>query len=153
SIPGSPEAFVKEVEAKVGFWPGGVDSSNLTRGLIGEQVWFEQTERLANYIKNLVLFNFKQPEWDLFFTYLPIIDDVEHRYLLRYPRQADYNAENGKRRAQYSRRVEWAYQQADKILKEWMDAAPPETNFIIVSDHGMVPTHTTVLINKFLAES
>src|SRR5262249_44411657 len=50
-------------------------------------------------------------------------------------------------------RVEWAYQQADKILKEWMDAAPPETNFIIVSDHGMVPTHTTVLINKFLAES
>lgn len=153
SNPGGPAEFVKEIEERVGFWPGGVDSQNQNKGLISEQVWFEQTERLANYIKNLTLFNFRQPEWDLLFTYIPIIDDVEHRYLLRDPRQADYNAEDGQRRERYERRVEWAYQMADRTLKEWMNAAPPDTNFIVVSDHGMVPMHTTLMINNFLAQS
>src|SRR5205085_3293535 len=69
------------------------------------------------------------------------------------PRQADYDAEDGARRVRYAQRIEWAYQQADRVLKEWMDAAPPETNFIIVSDHGMVPTHTTILLHNFLAQS
>lgn len=153
AIPGAPEAFVKDIENNVGFWPGGIDNLNLTRGLISEAVWFEQLERLTAFMKNYVLYNFRQPDWDLLFTYLPIIDDVEHRFLLRDPRQADYNAEDGARRARYARRVEWAYQQADRVLKEWMDAAPPETNFIVVSDHGMIPVHTTVMINNYLAAS
>lgn len=153
SIPGAPEAFVNEVAAKIGFWPGQIDNPNLTRGLISEQVWFEQLDRIGNYLKNLVLLNFKQPDWDLLFTYLPIIDDVEHRYLLRDPRQADYDTEGGQRRARYAKYVEAVYQRADRILKDWMEAAPPETNFIVVSDHGMVPVHTTVLINNYLAAS
>jgi predicted AlkP superfamily pyrophosphatase or phosphodiesterase len=153
SNPGGPAEFVGEIETKIGFWPGEVDNPNQNRGLIDEQVWFEQVERLTGYIKNLTLFNFKQPEWDLLFTYFPILDDIEHRYLLRDPRQADYDAEDGQRRERYARRVEWAYQQIDKTLKELMDAAPPETNFIVVSDHGMVPTHTAIMINNFLAES
>jgi predicted AlkP superfamily phosphohydrolase/phosphomutase len=153
SIPGAPEEFVKGIEAGVGFWPGQVDGENLKRGLISEQVFFEQAERIAGYIKSIVLANFKQPEWDLLFTYLPIIDDVEHRYLLRDPRQADYEAEAGRRRERYASRVEGVYQQADRVLKEWMDAAPPETNFIVVSDHGMMPTHTAILINNYLAEA
>jgi predicted AlkP superfamily phosphohydrolase/phosphomutase len=153
SNPGAPEELVKKIEATIGFWPGQSDNPNQNRGLISEQVWLEQAERLTSYIKNLTLFNFKQHEWDLLFTYFPILDDVEHRYLLRDPRQADYDAEDGQRRERYARRVEWAYQQIDKILKELMDAAPPETNFVVVSDHGMVPTHTAIMINNFLAES
>ena len=151
--PGAPEEFVKEIEAKVGFWPGEIDHANRNRDLISEQVWFEQAERLTSYIKNVTLLNFKQPEWDLLFTYMPILDDVQHRYLLRNPRQADYNAEDGQRRVRYAQRVEWAYQQVDRILKELMNAAPPEANFIVVSDHGQVPIHTVITINNFLVEA
>jgi predicted AlkP superfamily pyrophosphatase or phosphodiesterase len=153
SNPGAPEEFVKKIESTIGFWPGQPDNPNQNRGLISEQVWFEQAERLTGYLKNVTIFNFKQAEWDLFVTYFPILDDVEHRYLLRDPRQADYDAEDGQRRERYARRVEWAYRQVDKILKELMDAAPPEANFVIVSDHGMVPTHTAIMLNNFLAES
>jgi predicted AlkP superfamily pyrophosphatase or phosphodiesterase len=151
--PGGPAEYIGEIEAKIGFWPDGVDNANLKRSLISEQVWFEQAERLTDYLKDLTLFNFKQPEWDLLFAYFPILDDIEHRYLLRDPRQADYDAEDGQRRERYARRVEWAYQYVDKILKELMDAAPPEANFVVVSDHGMVPTHTAIMINNLLAES
>jgi predicted AlkP superfamily phosphohydrolase/phosphomutase len=151
--PGGPREFIKEIEERVGFWPGEIDHANRNRDLISERVWFEQADRLTSYIKTLTLHNFKQPEWDLLFTYMPILDDVQHRYLLRNPRQPDYNAEDGQRRARYAQRVEWAYQNVDRILKEWIDAAPPETNFIIVSDHGMVPIHTAVMINNFLAEA
>ena len=153
SIPGAPEEFVKDLEASVGFWPSDGDNSNQNKGLISEQVWFEQVERLTRYLKNITLANLKQPAWDLLFTYLPIIDDVEHRYLLRDPRQPDYDAEDGARRVRFAQRVEWAYQQADRVLKEWMDAAPPETNFIIVADHGMVPVHTTIRLNDFLGQA
>lgn len=153
SLPGAPESFIQDIETNVGFWPGSIDNPNLARGLISEAVWFEEVERNAEYIKRMVLHNFKQPNWDLLFAYLPVIDDVEHRFLLRDPRQADYDAEDGQRRARYARHVEWAYQQADRVLKEWMEAAPPETNFLIVSDHGMVPVHTTVMINNLLAQA
>lgn len=153
SIPGTPEAFVTGLETSVGFWPSGGDSTNQTKGLISEQVWFEQTERLARYLKNITLANLKRSDWDLLITYLPIIDEVEHGYLLRDPRQPDYDAENGARRLRFAQHVEWAYQQADRGLKEWMEAAPPETNFIVVSDHGMIPLHTTILLHNFLAQS
>ena len=31
-----------------------------------------------------------------------------------------------------------------------MDAAPPGTSIIVFSDHGMIPTHSTLLINNYL---
>jgi len=34
-----------------------------------------------------------------------------------------------------------------------MEAAPPGTNFIVVSDHGMIPVHTRVVINSLLAQA
>lgn len=151
--PASPAEYGREVEAQVGFWPGQPDNPNQTRGLISEQVWFEQSDRLAQHIKRLALYNLKRKDWDALFLYFPIVDDITHRYLVRNPRQADYHAEDGNRRARYNGYVERAYREIDRILKELMEAAAPETNFLIISDHGMVPTHTTLLINNFLAQS
>jgi predicted AlkP superfamily pyrophosphatase or phosphodiesterase len=151
--PGKPAEYAREIESQVGFWTGQPDNQSQSRGLISEQVWFEQNERLAQHIKKLTLYNLKRKDWDALFLYFPIVDDVTHRYLVRHPRQADYDAENGNRRIRYSAYVERAYQETDRILKELMEAAPPEANFLIISDHGMVPTHTTVLINNFLAQS
>jgi predicted AlkP superfamily phosphohydrolase/phosphomutase len=153
SNPGSPREFLRDVEAKVGFPPGEGDSQSLNRGLITERMYMEQFERLTRYEKNVVLEHLKRDDWDLLLTYLSITDHVQHRFLVRDARQADYALENGRRRERYARYVEESYREVDAVLKAWMEAAPPGTNFVVVSDHGFVPAHHTVLVNNYLAQS
>jgi len=150
---GRPPEFLAVMESRFGFWPGGPDGRNLRRGLVGETHWRQQAQRLAYYLRDVALANLRRDDWDLFFTYLPLLDEAGHDFLLRDPRQGDYDEEGGERRARYARHIEWAYQTADQILLEWMKAAPPETNFIVVSDHGMIPIHTNVNLNTLLAQA
>jgi len=69
---------------------------------------------------------------------------------VRDPRQNDYALEGGRRRVRYARYIEESYKEVDAVLRAWMDAAPPGTNFVVVSDHGFVPAHSTVLLNNYL---
>lgn len=147
---GDPAPFVAALEKQFGPWPGSPDSRNLDQGLIEEAVWFEQAERLSLYLNDATLEPLRRGDWDLFLTYMPVVDEVGHRFLLRQPRQPDYEAENGARRARYARHVEWSYQLADRLLLRLMEAAPPGTNFVVVSDHGMAPVHTSVQIHSLL---
>jgi hypothetical protein len=150
SSPGAPREFLRAIDAEFGFPPGEGDSQSLNRGLITEQMYMEQFERASEYEKNVVLEHLKRDDWDLLLAYLSITDHVQHRFLVRDPRQADYALEGGKRRARYARYVEESYRKVDAVLKTWMEAAPPGTNFVVVSDHGFVPAHSTVLLNNYL---
>lgn len=147
---GDPPQFVDSLEKQFGPWPGPPDSRNLDSGLIDETLWFEQAERLSLYLNDATLETLRRGDWDLFFTYMPVVDEVEHRFLLRDPRQPDYEAENGARRARYARHVEWSYQFADRLLVRLMEAAPPGTTLVVVSDHGIAPVHTSVQIHSLL---
>ena len=150
---GSPDTFVTEIESSLGPWPGGADGWNLDHGLIDEDTWREQAERLTYHLRDATLQALRRHDWDLLLTYLPLTDEVQHRFLLRDPRQPGYEAEAGARRARYAGYVEWTYQVVDRTLQEWMEAAPPGTNFVIVSDHGFIPVHTEVVISSLLAEA
>jgi len=150
---GKPAAFIAEIEASSGPWPGGPDDWHLDQGLLDEDTWQEQLERLNHHLRDATLQALKRADWDLLLTYLPIIDETQHKFLLRDPRQPGYEAENGARRARYATYVERAYQRADRVLQEWMELAPPGTNFVVVSDHGVIPVHTRVVINSLLAQA
>lgn len=150
--PGSPDEFIKEIEDQIGMWPCEQDNRKLSQGLITEEMWFDQIKRLTNYYEKLLLHNVTRDDWDLLFGYFSLVDDVQHRFLLKDARQLDYDLENGKRRKRYADYVDWSYKEMDRILAKLMEAAPPETNFVIISDHGMSPIHSVLLINNFLAE-
>lgn len=150
---GHPAEYVAGLEERFGPWPGSPDSQNLDLGLTDEKLWLEQAERLSLYLADTTLETLRQGDWDLLLTYLPLLDEVGHRFLLREPRQPDYDAENGSRRARYARHIEWSYQFADRLLLRMLEAVPPGTNFVVVSDHGMAPVHTQVLIHSLLREA
>jgi len=150
---GAPAEFVEAMESRLGPWPGDPDNRSLERGLIDERLWLEQAELLSRYLTGAAVAAMKEQEWDLFLTYLPLIDEVEHRFLLRAPRHPDYDAEEGARRARYSGYVDASYRLADQLLARLMEAAPPGTNFVVVSDHGMIPVHTQVLVNAALEQA
>lgn len=151
--PSSPDAFKEKMENEVGIWPCEQDNMKLSKGLITEQMWFDQAERLAKYYQKLLLANINANNWDLLSGYFTLIDDIQHRFLLKDARQLDYNLEQGDRRKRYDDYLVWAYQTIDSLLYELMQAAPKDVNFIIVSDHGVAPIHSVVLINNLLEEN
>ncbi len=148
-----PPDFVATLNQQSGPWPEGPDDTRVLRGEIPEEMWRQQAERLSTRLSVATLMAMQEAEWDLLLTYLPVIDETQHTFLLRDPRQDGYDAEQGARRARFNGHVEWAYRLADRLLREWMDAAPPGTNFVVVSDHGVIPTHSLLLLNNALAEA
>ncbi|GAB2657198.1 hypothetical protein GCM10027036_08360 [Flavihumibacter cheonanensis] len=145
-----PQSFQEQVQSTCGCWPGEPENLKQTAGLISEATWFEQVDQLALYFKNCILAGMKAADWDLFFGYFSTLDDVQHRYTLRHPRQLDYSAENGKRVERYAAYVTKYLQLIDRYLLEIMQAVPAGTTIMIVSDHGMIPVHSTLLLSNYL---
>jgi predicted AlkP superfamily pyrophosphatase or phosphodiesterase len=148
----NPPSFLKKIQSTIGFWPGEPENIKQTQGLVPESIWFEQLDRLAKYSKNLILEAMKEENWDLIFGYFSTLDDIQHRYTVSNPRQLDYNADNGMRPKIYSSYIEQRFNDIDAYLLEIMNAAPKETNFVIFSDHGMIPIHTTLLLNNYFEQ-
>lgn len=150
---GYPANFLEKIEANIGLWPGEPENRKQTLGLVSEKIWFEQIDRLAKYFRDLILIGMKEHNWDLLFGYFSTLDDVQHRYTLTDPRQLDYLADDGYRPKIYAGYIEKWFKVIDRYLLEIMVAAPEGTNFVICSDHGMVPIHTTLLLNNYLENS
>ena len=146
---GYPAGFLEKIQSTVGLWPGEPENRKQTIGLVSEEIWFEQLDRLAKYSRDLILAGIKEGNWDLLFGYFSTLDDVQHRYTLTNPRQVDYTADNGNRPKIYAGYIEKYFQTIDRYLLEIMNAAPVETNFVIFSDHGMIPIHTNLLLNNY----
>lgn len=149
----SPYSFSEKIQSVVGLWPGEPENRKQTAGLIPEQVWFEQLDRLALYSKNLILAGMQEKRWDLLFGYFSTLDDVQHRYTLLHPKQLDYTADQGRRPAIYLSYLKRYFQLIDRYLLEIMAQASAETNFVFFSDHGMIPIHTTLLLSNYLEYS
>lgn len=131
--------------AELGPSPGEPGGQAATRGEITEDEFVAREERFADYISAAVKHTLARKGWDLLIVYIPLIDGLEHRYLVTDPRQADY-----RERERFAQYIERGYRKMDAILASWL-AASPETDFLIVSDHGMIPTHSVVLLNNVLA--
>lgn len=150
---GYPATFFQYLQTKCGLWPGEPENRKQTSGLISEEIWFEQVDRLAAYSRDLILAGMQTNQWDLLFGYFSTLDDVQHRYTLTDPRQLDYAADNGKRPQLYASILERYFKKVDRYLLQIMNAAPKGTNFILFSDHGMIPVHTTLLLGNLLERS
>ena len=98
------------------------------------------------------------PDADLVMVYIEQPDGSEHQFLLTDPRQGtnpkDPNSiganQDPAKVARYASYIRFAYQTADKAVKQIADAAGPDSNVIVVSDHGFAPFHTSVSMTNIL---
>jgi predicted AlkP superfamily pyrophosphatase or phosphodiesterase len=110
-----------------------------------------QTEIGERAIKN-------NPDADLVMVYIEQPDGSEHQFLLTDPRQGtnpkDPNSigagQDPAKVARYASYIRFAYQTADKAVKRIADAAGPDSNVIVVSDHGFAPFHSSVSMTNIL---
>lgn len=152
TLDGAPHGddLMSRIQAKLGPSPGVPDGSLPTKGEMTDEEYVSHYELFVDYIGKAVAMQLGRDDWDLLIVYTPMLDEIEHRFLLTDPRQAEYREEGGARRKRYARFIERAYKQIDGIVSSWMSAAP-RTNFVVVSDHGTVPTHHVVLVSNALA--
>lgn len=147
---GQPAEFADKIRAHLGWVPPGTDRRMMSLGLPGEHLWWEQKGLATRFIRDVALYTLRDIEFDLLI--LPLsLDGVGHFFHLRNPRQPAYDDEEGEKRQRFARYVERGYQETDRYLRELMESAPEGTNFVVVSDHGMVSQHTVVQLHALLA--
>jgi predicted AlkP superfamily pyrophosphatase or phosphodiesterase len=98
------------------------------------------------------------PDADLVMVYIEQPDGSEHQFLLTDPRQGtnatDPNSigagQDPAKVKRYASYIRFAYQTADKAVKQIADVAGRHSNVIVVSDHGFAPFHTSVNMTNIL---
>jgi predicted AlkP superfamily pyrophosphatase or phosphodiesterase len=161
-------ADVDDINNNIGFWRPQGDfriPERLSPGFTG----FPDVEIEAMYedmVKTFVRYQAdigeraiqSHPDADLVMVYIEEPDGSEHQFLLTDPRQGtnpkDPNSiganQDPAKVARYASYIRFAYQAADKAVKQIADAAGPDSNVIVVSDHGFAPFHTSVSMTNIL---
>jgi predicted AlkP superfamily pyrophosphatase or phosphodiesterase len=144
---GYPKEFVREIDAKVGFWPGTPDGHSFPTDSERGPVLLEQADRLAAYITQQQLYAIARPDWDLLLCYQPEVDEISHEFLLTDPGQAAFTWE---RAARFEAIVDRAYAIADRSLDAIERALSLTDSIFVTSDHGMTPVWTEIFPNEIL---
>ncbi len=145
---GYPEAFDAELRRRGLAWPGPPDSKRLSQTWWGEpggidlKTWVEHDERFGTFWADALLAMADYDRWDLLMGYIQVLDDAGHELMLTDPRQPGYTPE---RRDELDRARTRIWQEVDRDLARLLAAVDLRTTtFLVVSDHGMAPSHTVL---------
>jgi predicted AlkP superfamily pyrophosphatase or phosphodiesterase len=167
-------ANVDDINNNVGFWKPQPDfriPERLSPGFNNfsdpelELIYQDQVKSFVNYQTDVAIRAIEQNNnADLVMTYIEQPDGAQHQFLLTDPRQAsDFTNPNSigagqdpAKVARYQKYIETAYQTANKAVQKIIDTVgvdangTPNSNIIVVSDHGFSPFHTAVSMNNLL---
>ena len=170
-------ADVDDINNNVGFWAPQADFRITERISPGfdkfsdaelEAIYEDQVRTFVDYQTRVALRAIsKNPNTDLAMVYIEQPDGSGHQFLLTDSRQATdprnpntIGAGQDKAKvARYKTYVQTAYKAANNAVQRIIDAVgtdsegKPNSNIIVVSDHGFAPFHTAVDINNFLKNS
>jgi len=165
---------VDDINNNVGFWNPQEDffiSERLASGLTTfsdqelEAITNDMNDRFVKYQTAVGLRGISQtPDAGLAMIYIEEPDGLEHQYLLTDPRQATNPKDptsiganqDPAKVARYAGYVQRAYQDANQAVQAVINQVGvdangvPNSDIIVVSDHGFDPFHTAVSINALL---
>jgi len=147
----SPENMASEVVENIGPYCEGLELIpiiTLTRN--DWNTYFELLREQANWFAKAYKYFSKKYEWNLFFMQLHIFDALNH-FLLRKlcPESPDYSEEEAKR---VWKIYEEALRITDDLVGKLLDLSGEDTNIVVVSDHGALPTWKLVWPGTVLME-
>jgi len=175
-IPRNPTvlANVDDINNNVGFWAPQSDfriPERISPGFTTfpdselELIYEDQVRKFVDYQTKVGLRAINQfPNADLVMIYIEQPDGSGHQFTLTDPRQAtnftDPNSigagQDAAKIARYQGYLQTAYQTANNAVQQVINAVGtdsngvPNSNIIVVSDHGMAPFHTAVNMSQLL---
>lgn len=165
---------VDDINSNVGFWIPQPDfriPERLSPGFNNfpdlelEAIYQDQVRTFVDYQTRVAIRGINQnPDADLVLTYIEQPDGSGHQFLLTDPRQAtDFRNPNTIATGQdqekierYQKYLQTAYQAANQAVQQIIETVGtdrkgrPNSNIIVVSDHGFAPFHTAVNLNNYL---
>ena len=148
-----PREFREALDATAGFWPGPGDESALVRrasgapGLTAAEL-LAQVRRFSEFFTACGRTAIARERFDLLMLYQPVVDEVEHRFLLTDRRQRMFTPA---RAAAARAAVTDAFCIGDRAVGEVARALDLRRDaLVVVSDHGMAPVWESVEINQLL---
>ncbi len=168
-------ASVDDINNNVGFWQPQSDYYFVER-LIGpilnsfsdqevENIYEDQVRNFVDYQTRVALRAISQnPNADLVLVYIEQPDGSEHQFLLRDSRQATDptnpktigTGQDQAKVTRYEKYVQTAYRAANNAVQRIIGAVgtdgsgTPNSNIIVVSDHGFTTFHTSVSLTNYL---
>jgi len=127
--------FVREVDERIGFWPGTPDEVSVRDGSIDAATFTEQNDRLSNFLTDVMHYAMTTRQFDLMLAYQPLIDAAEHQFLTPEG--------EGVRRAAYA-----TFDRAVTVMRR--DAAAVSGTLFVTGDHGLGHVDTEVRIIPIL---
>ena len=161
-------ADVDDINNNIGFWRPQADfriPERLSPGFTNfpdveiEAMFEDMVKTFVRYQANIGERAIRNhPDADLVMIYIEQPDGSEHQFLLTDRRQGtnptDPNSiganQDPAKVARYASYIRFAYQTADKAVKQIADAAGRDSNVMVVSDHGFAPFHTSVSMTNIL---
>lgn len=155
-LPAYPAGFAKALQEEGLAWPGPPDGRRLEEGWAGRpggidlDTWVEQAERFNTFFTDVLLAAARYSDWDLLMSYTPVLDEAGHQLLLVDPRQPGFSVERSEELDGARVRI---WQAVDRDLARLLRAVDLRTTTVlVVSDHGMEPTHTRVDVDTLLRD-
>lgn len=142
-----PDLYARQIAQEIGFWPGAPDRGNLGKGVTPEMI-VEQSLRLADYLLKATLIGMRLMPWDLILTYQPMLDELEHQFLMIDPSQKDFSEQTSQKYMGY---IKQGYLKANEIIEALLAHSRDSGHLVVVSDHGMAPLHHLYYPNRVLA--
>lgn len=154
---GYPADFAARLDAVVGPWPGPPDDALLGQWWLESEkgidldVYLEQVERLDRWLDEVLRLVVAGEDFRLLMTYHPGPDEYQHSSLIVDPDQWAFSPGRGLAAAEGLKRVGRSVDAS--VAAAWGALEPARDVLVVLSDHGQLPIHRLVRLNRLLADA
>lgn len=115
-----------------------------------EEAFLRDVYKMTDQLADVALDLFRREPWDLFVVVFRDLDELSH-YFWRYM-DVSHPQHNPATDGRYADVIERYYRHLDGQLARFIEAAGPDMNIILVSDHGFGPLYKDVYLNEWLRQ-
>jgi predicted AlkP superfamily phosphohydrolase/phosphomutase len=142
----APASIKSELEANIPRYRMEVDAENLRQGDL--DTFRADAFDLQRVQTEEALYLLRHADWDLFWVMSHTLDKLQH-FFWRYmdPAHPAYPGPGP-----YTDTIRDFHFAFDTALARYLEAVPPDTNVVLLSDHGSAPLHTYFCVTNWLAD-
>ena len=143
----APASIKSQLEATIPRYRMEVDAENLRQGDL--DTFRADAFDLQRVQTEEALYLLQHADWDLFWVMSHTLDKLQH-FFWRYmdPQHPAYPGPGP-----YTDTIRDFHVAFDRALARYLEAVPPDTNVVLLSDHGSAPLHTYFCVMNWLAEA
>jgi predicted AlkP superfamily phosphohydrolase/phosphomutase len=150
-----PDDFAPRLAKEVGLYRtlGWAESADkpLNEGRLDEAAFLYDSERAFEDREKVIFKNLEHDDWDLFVAVIETTDRVSHMmWRLIDPKHPMYDAALAEK---YGDSIEKVYRRADALVGKIQSKLPPDTVFMVMSDHGFHSFRRSVNLNTWLVRN